>query len=149
MLIVRLAHVEHGIVASVDEDMHGLPLLVVDVDATRCHNHLDAWVLYAAAGVVATIADLQSLVLDVWLLVEELSVEEVLEVIDLIGLELERVGSPAAAPSSAHGEVALLRNDALALGIDVFEGDRAVPVHVPVVLSVVVRRSIAESSVRS
>ena len=94
--------------------MDGLPLLIVDVHAASGNNLLqdgipDATAIVAVGlRIVATVADLQGLVFEVWLFVEELCFEEVVQVIRLVSFQLERVGCPRTAPTATHGEVALL-----------------------------------------
>ena len=134
VLVVGLAHVQHADVLAVEELMHGLVGLQVDVDACRLHDGGDGGVLDAADVVVATVANLQRAVVDVGLGLEE-GIFQLLRAAQFLGsFQFEGMGSPGTAPPTAHLEVYVLIEHHLALGIEVGEVDGALPVHVPVAL---------------
>ena len=58
MLVVRFTHVQHGIVAAIDEHMHWLPCLVIYIEAASRHHLLNGNIPDAATSVITTIANL-------------------------------------------------------------------------------------------
>ena len=83
MLVVCLTHIEDIVMLTIDEHMYWLPCLIVHIQSASSSNLLDRSILDAAIVVIAAIADLQCLCLHIRLLVEELSSEEVVEVVGL------------------------------------------------------------------
>ena len=132
VLVVGLTHVEHTHILAIDEVRDGLCRLSVDVEARAVYNLLQGSILDTAVGVVAAVAYLQCLVLQVGLVGKEGIVNRVVSLIYLARFELEGVGCPCTAPSATHGEVHLLVYHHATIGCDVLEVYGAVPVHIPV-----------------
>ena len=132
MLVVRLTHVDHALIHSVDIVNHGDILLIVHVQAARGHHLLQEGVLHAAAVVVPAVANLDGLVFQIGFLGEEGIVQCLLSFIILRGMNLKGIGHPGTAPSTASLQLCFLIDQRMALGIEKLEVAGAVPVHVPV-----------------
>ena len=145
VLVVRLTHVDESDVVAVDE-VHDRDVgLAVGINARTGDDGLQGGILDAAVAVVAAVADLDGLVLIERLLFEDGVVVVVfVPVVLSVGLELEGVVSPTAAPAAARREVHFLIDDHTPVLGDEFEVDGAVPVHVPVAFGIL---SVARTTV--
>ena len=119
MLVVGFPDIEHADILAVDELMHGLVALHIDVYSRRLHDVLQSRVQEAAHVVVATIPHLQRPVPDVWLVLKELVVEVFVSSQFLVAFQFESVGVPSPAPSTAHLEVDVLVEHHLPLSVEV------------------------------
>ena len=125
--------------------MYGLHRETVDIESAAENAFLDAGIDDSAVVVVAAVAHLNGLVLDVGFLLEEGIGEEVLSLVLLGCLQAEGAGRKVAAPSSGDFEIRFLLNGrggvvAAFVGHQIFEIDGSLPgaVLVAVVLVVAV-----------
>ena len=132
ILIVGLAYVEHAYILSVDELMNGLIALYVDIHARRLEHIAQGSILQSGLVLVAAVAYLQGAVAYVGFLFEE-GVRQVLVASHLLGtFQLERMGQPGTAPAATDLQLYILIEHHPAVGCEVREVHRALPVHVPV-----------------
>ena len=135
LVVVGLAHIQHAAQLAVHIFNDGLVGLHVDVDARALDDGLQGRIHEAGVvhpNVIATIADEQHLAADVGFLREERIVEAVLAVEHLVRFQLERAETLRACPAARCADVHVLIEEHLAIGTDVAEVDRAVPVAVVV-----------------
>ncbi len=127
----------------------GLVGLVVDVEARSGCNLLKDNILHTTAVVIAAIANLHGLVLEVGFLFEEGVEEVLLAFVALVGLDLERRGRPGTAPAAATLDARLLCKEQFAIGREIFEHRRTLPIHIPIALSAlsVARAAVARAAV--
>ena len=132
VLVIGLTNVQDTDVLAIDELMHGLIGLHIDVDARGLYDGLNGRVFDSTTVVIAAVANLQRAVVDVRLGCKERISEFLLAAQFLRALQFEGVGCPRTTPATAHLKVDVLVENHLAIGVEIGEVDGSLPVHVPV-----------------